>query len=55
MIIKAVLFQEINDVQLICDARNHLLNPEVKPLGVSVGVKVRLQYQVIFKLTSEER
>ena len=44
IIIKAVPLAKVNNVEFVRDTRNHLLNLEEIPLGVSIGVQVCTKY-----------
>ena len=50
MVIQAVFLEKVDDTKLVGNTREHPLNPEVEPLGVSRSIHVCLQDKLIFKL-----
>ena len=46
----AVEFLAVDYVEAVVDIGRHVANLKVEPLVMMVGVDVRVQYQVIFKL-----
>ena len=51
VVIKTVLLQQVYDAELVGDAGNDVLDPEVKPLRVPLCVEVSLQHQLVLELT----
>ena len=55
MVVETVSLEQVHDPQLVGDAWHGVGQPEVVPLGVSQSVQVRLQHQLVLKLTTGQR
>ena len=52
MVIEAILLEQVEDAETVCDPRKCSCDPEVEPLCVSARVQICLQDQLVVELAS---